>query len=172
MWDAFRRWRRSPESLLAEIGLKKGMKVADVGAGFGYFAFPASEIIGSEGVVYAVEPSPKRAEEISSRAKDREVKNIQVLVTGAEDMGAVAPGEVDVAMSISSFHHFDDPKKGLAEMRRIVRPGGLVYVRDMKAGRILKHGSVPDEFRRIVTGEFPDAEVTEERGFVVARARV
>ena len=116
------------------------MKVADIGAGYGFFAFPAAEIVGKEGLVYAVEPNARRVAEISKRVGERDVKNLKVLEAGVEDIGEIPAGEVDIAMSMSSFHHFTDARRGLVELGRIVRPGGLVYIRDIKAGRIMRHG--------------------------------
>ncbi len=170
--EAFRRRRSPPGSRLAEIGLAKGMKVADIGAGYGYYAIPAAEAVGGDGMVYAVEPDPKRGEEISSRAKERGLKNVRVLVTGGEDLSGIPTGEVDLAMSVSSFHHLADPRKALVELRRVVRPGGRVYVRDMKSGRLFKHGSRSDQFRAAVSGEFPNAEFEEGSGYIVAKAEL
>jgi ubiquinone/menaquinone biosynthesis C-methylase UbiE len=170
--EAIRRRRAPPEARLAEIGLAKGMKVADVGAGYGYFALPAAEIVGEEGVVYAVEPNPKRAEEISRRAEERGVKNIEVLVAGAEDLAGIPTGGVDVAISMASFHHFVDARRALLELRRVVRPGGMVYVRDIKAGRLFKHGSRSDGFRTAVAEQFPDAEFEDGSGYLVAKVKV
>jgi len=176
MWasllEALRRRRAPPEARLAEIGLAMGMKVADIGAGYGYFAFPAAEMVGGEGMVYAVEPNPKRAEEISRKVEERGAKNIEILVAGAEDLAGIASGEVDAAISMSSFHHFADAQAALLELRRIVRPGGLVYVRDIKAGRLFKHGSRAAEFRTTISRQFPDAEFEEGSGYLVAKARV
>jgi ubiquinone/menaquinone biosynthesis C-methylase UbiE len=170
--EALRRRRAPPEARLAEIGLTKGMKVADIGAGYGYFAFPAAEVVGGEGMVYAVEPNPKRAEEISRRVEERGVKNVEVLVAGAEDLAGIASGEVDAAISMSSFHHFADAQAALLELRRIVKPGGLIYVRDIKAGRLFKHGSRAEPFRRAVSQQFPDAEFDEGSGYLVAKVRL
>jgi ubiquinone/menaquinone biosynthesis C-methylase UbiE len=176
MWaslvEGLRRRRAPPEVHLAEIGLAKGMKVADIGAGYGYFAFPAAEMVGEEGMVYAVEPNPKRAEEISRRAEGSGVKNIKVLVAGAEDLSGMPTGEVEVAISMASFHHFADTRRALLELRRIVKPGGLVYVRDIKAGRLFKHGSHGGEFRTTISRQFPDAQFEEGSGYLVARAKV
>jgi len=169
--EAFRRRRTPPEERLAEAGVVKGMKVADIGAGYGYFAFPAAEIVGGEGMVYAVEPDQKRAEEMSKRAEDRGVKNVKVLVNGAEDLSGIPSGGVDVAISMASFHHFADERRALLELKRVVRPGGLVYVRDMKPGRIFKHGSRSEEFRSAISGQFPGAEFEEGSGYIVARVR-
>jgi ubiquinone/menaquinone biosynthesis C-methylase UbiE len=149
------------------------MKVADIGAGYGYFAFPAAEIVGEEGLVYAVEPNPKRAEEVSRRADERGIKNIKVLVAGAEDLTGIPAGEVDVAISMASFHHFVDARKALLEMRRVVRPGGgVVYVRDIKAGRLFKHGSRSEGFRTAVSEQFSDAEFEDRSGYLVAKVRL
>jgi ubiquinone/menaquinone biosynthesis C-methylase UbiE len=148
------------------------MKVADIGAGYGYYALPAAEAVGDEGRVYAIEPDRKRAEEIFRRAEERGAKNVEVLVTGAEDLSGVSTGEVDLAMSMSSFHHFADPRKALLEMRRVVKPGGRIYLRDMKPGRVFKHGSRSDEFRAAVGEQFPGAEFEEGSGYVVAKVRL
>jgi ubiquinone/menaquinone biosynthesis C-methylase UbiE len=148
------------------------MKVADVGAGYGFFAFPAAEMVGDEGVVYAVEPNARRAAEISKRAAERDAKNLKVLEAGAEDIGGISTGEVDIAMSMSSLHHFTDAKRGLLELGRIVRPGGLVYIRDIKAGMIMRHGSRGEGFRMAVSREFPGAEFEEGSGYLVARIRL
>ena len=148
------------------------MKVADIGAGYGFFAFPAAAIVGDAGTVFAVEPNVKRAAEISKKVAERGVKNLKVLEAGVEDIGEIAAGEVDIAMSISSFHHFADTKRGLLELGRIVRPGGLVYIRDIKAGRIIRHGSRSEGFKRTVSEEFQNAEFEEGSGYLVARIRL
>ena len=94
-----------------------------------------------------------------------------MLVTGGEDLSGIPTGEVDLAMSVSSFHHLADPRKALVELRRVVRPGGRVYVRDMKSGRLFKHGSRSDQFRAAVSGEFPNAEFEEGSGLHRRRGR-
>ena len=176
MWssllEALRRRRFPPEARLAEVGVGKGMKVADIGAGYGFFAFPAAEMVGDDGVVYAVEPNEQRAAGISKRVAEREVKNLKVLKAGAEDMGEIPAAGVDIAISMSSFHHFTDAKRGLLELSRIVRPGGLVYIRDIKAGRLIRHGSRSEGFRRAISQEFPNAEFEEGSGYLVARIRL
>ncbi len=171
--DALRRRRRAPEASLAEIGVAKGMNVADIGAGYGYFAFPAGEVVGDEGTVYAVEPNPRRAQQILRKADERGARNVRVLQAGAEELGSIPSGSVDIAISMSSFHHFADASKALRELRRIVRQGGgRVYIRDMKAGRLFRHGSDAEQFMRVVLKEFPDAQFEEGSGYIVARVRI
>ena len=178
MWTSLleairRRLGARPESRLTEAGLAKGMKVADIGAGYGFFAFPAAEVVGEEGIVYAVEPNPRRAEEISKRAEERGVKNLRVLIAPVEELGEmISSGEVELVMSMSSFHHFEDTRRALLEMKRIAKPGGLIYIRDIKAGRLFKHGSDSEEFRNVISVQFPAAEFEESSGYLVARIRL
>jgi ubiquinone/menaquinone biosynthesis C-methylase UbiE len=112
----------------------------------------------------------RRGGRSSGWAQERELKNVRVLVTGGEDLSGIPTGEVDLAMSVSSFHHLADPRKALVELRRVVRQGGRVYVSDMKPGRVFRHGSRSDQFRAAVSGEFPNAEFEEGLGYIVAEA--
>lgn len=176
MWaslvEYLRRRRCSPEVRLAEVGVAKGMKVADIGAGYGFFAFPAAQVVGEGGLVYAIEPDRKRVAEMTKDVLEEGVKNLKVVEATAEDLRAIATADVDIAMSMASFHHFVDQRKGLLEMKRIVKPGGLVYLRDIKPGRVFKHGSRSDEFRKTVLEELPNAEFKEDPHYIVARSRV
>ena len=176
MWsqliEALSRRRVPAEERLEDAGVRAGMKVADLGAGYGFFAFPAAQMVGVDGIVYAVEPNPKRAGDISQRAGRRGAKNIVVVVSGAEDLSALPSGGIDLAMSISSFHHFARPEKALSEMGRVVKPGGRAYIRDITAGKIFKHGSDPAEFRTVISEEFPRAAFEEGTGYVLARIEV
>lgn len=148
------------------------MQVADVGAGYGFFAIPAAEMVGEDGLVYAVEPDERRAGELAKRAREDGLKNVRVLVTGGEDLHEIPDSALDLVISVSSFHHFADPIKALEEMKRTVRPGGAVYIRDKKTGRVFKHGSEGEGFRRTISGLFPGAEFQEGKGYLVARIRV
>jgi ubiquinone/menaquinone biosynthesis C-methylase UbiE len=98
--------------------------MADVGAGRGFFAFPADEMVGDEGLVYAVEPDPRSAEEMAGGREGDWSGEPEVLVARAEEMLEIKTGTVGLAIAISSFHHSVDPRKALAELRRVVKPGG------------------------------------------------
>jgi ubiquinone/menaquinone biosynthesis C-methylase UbiE len=171
--EALRGRSTPPQERLADVGVERGMKVADIGAGYGYFTLAAAEIVGEEGRVYAIEPNKKRADEIGRRVEEGGVKNVTVITAGAERLDeSLKDGAVQLAMSMSSFHHFVDPQKALAEMAGIVQPGGVVYIRDMKPGRLLKHGSDPEAFRAAIGGRFANARFEEDSRYVTARITV
>lgn len=169
--EAIRRLSDDPRRVLARIGVAGGMRVADIGAGYGYFALPAAAMVGAEGEVLAVEPDPERAGRIAERASSEGIQNLRVIRSRAEEMSQIPGKTVDIAMVMSSFHHMTDRAAALREIRRVLKPGGELYIRDMKAGAVFKHGSKRDEFQRVVGSEFPGAEFEETRGHLVARAK-
>ena len=50
----------------------------------------------------------------------------------------------DLVVSTLSMHHWADPTAGLAEIGRVLRPGGRALVWDFRAGRVPLHGHLPD----------------------------
>jgi SAM-dependent methyltransferase len=54
----------------------------------------------------------------------------------------------DLVVSTLSMHHWDDAAAGLAEIARVLRPGGRALIWDLRRGRPLLHGSLPDPAAR------------------------
>jgi len=116
-----RRWqqaRAEVRRVLAEAELPDdffdGKVVLDVGSGPLGFpdACPAA-------VSLAVEPLTHRFAEAGLLLDSHAV----YLATGVEDIPLRA-GSVDVVVSRNNLDHVDDPRRALAEIRRVLRPGG------------------------------------------------
>src|SRR3954453_13971204 len=72
-----------PEAALDAIGIQKGMTVADVGAGVGYFSIRMANRVGPEGKVYANDVQPEMLAMLKQRAAKAKVSNI-IPVLGTE----------------------------------------------------------------------------------------
>jgi len=150
--ERFRALFQEPIAAANKIGIVEGQKVADIGAGLGYFTIPAAIIVGRAGFVYSVEPDPARSDRIRSRVASEGLENVRVLTTGAEQLREITSNSVDLAFSAFSIHHFADKQAGLAEIRRILRSGGRFYVWDRVPSVIMRHGTRPEELDRLSEG--------------------
>jgi SAM-dependent methyltransferase len=58
-------------------------------------------------------------------------------------------GSFDLVVSTFSMHHWSDPKSGLSEVARVLRPNGRALVWDLKAGLPLFHRHAPDPLEAV-----------------------
>jgi SAM-dependent methyltransferase len=120
-YDAFmgRYADRLAPRLIAFAGVQPGERVLDVGCGPGSLTEALGELVGPENVA-AVEPS----EPFAAAAADR-VPAADVQVGAAESLPW--PSDTfDVALSQLVVNFMSDADAGVAEMRRVVHPGGTV----------------------------------------------
>src|SRR6187431_134205 len=57
----------NPSKAVAQLGIKPGMTVCDLGAGTGYYAVRMARLVGDQGKVYAVDIQPRMLELLGKR---------------------------------------------------------------------------------------------------------
>jgi ubiquinone/menaquinone biosynthesis C-methylase UbiE len=117
-----------PDLVLEALALAPGMKVADVGAGTGYYSWRIAERVGEGGRVYAVEVQPQMLDYLGRLTAGRGVKNVEPIL-GTPSDPKLAPGSVDVALMVDVYHELEFPYEMLARIAEALKPGGrLVFV--------------------------------------------
>jgi ubiquinone/menaquinone biosynthesis C-methylase UbiE len=129
LFSEFRKKILPARRTLKEAGLKEEMTFADVGCGNGYFTFPASEIIGSKGRVFALDISSELLEDINTRIKEENKTNIEVVKTEENNL-KIAKESVDLAFSCNVLHETKDLDLFLKEVKRILKPEGRIAIID------------------------------------------
>ncbi len=166
--ERLRAIRGPPSDRLTAIGVRAGMSVADLGAGRGYYALAAAEIVGSGGKLYAVEPDKVRSTMIEGRATSEGLANLRVIANGAEDLTAIPESTVDLAFSMNSMHHFNDRMAVFSEVARVLKPGSRFYVRDIMKSWVNGHGTRREQVAEMPGPGFSDRKVRVTRSTLEA----
>ena len=116
-------------AIVDALALSSGSRVADIGAGTGFFTALLAQQIGEDGVVYAVEVSPKFLEHLRDRAEAEGMEPVRV-VEGSQTSVALPNASVDLAFVCDVYHHFESPEDSLASLHHAIRPGGSLVVID------------------------------------------
>ncbi|MGC8595476.1 MAG: class I SAM-dependent methyltransferase [Candidatus Kryptoniota bacterium] len=124
----YRRRILPPTKILKSFGLRRGMKVADVGAGTGYFLIPAARIAGQQGKAYAIDVSEEMLRILS---KKRLPRNTVIVHSSDGYSFDVLSSEVDFAVA-SAILHENDPDQFLREVRRIMKRHGKLLIIEWK----------------------------------------
>lgn len=150
-----------PTAVLKDAGLKKGDSIADAGAGPGFFSFPASRIVGRDGIVYAIDTQKEMLEGLKRQSPPLNV----VPVLSGENSIPLKKSAVDFALSAYVLHETDNKARFLKEIRRIMKPGARLLIIDWKKKKE-EHGPPIEERLSIKTVE----GLLRKAGFVSLKA--
>jgi ubiquinone/menaquinone biosynthesis C-methylase UbiE len=117
-----------PQKTLSKFGLKPGMTFVDIGAGTGFFSRAASEIVGKEGIVYALDMS----EEMLEILKRNGVRDNMRILHSEEYRLPVAADVADFTMLSTVLHENTDIPRLLAEAARVTKPSGKIVIIEWK----------------------------------------
>ena len=117
------------DKIVEACDVKRGLAIADVGAGTGLFTRLFAREVGADGKVYAVDIAPNFIKHIEKTAKERGINNVQAIVCTA-DSSNLPENSTDLAFICDTYHHFEFPGKTMTSIHRALRPGGRVVVID------------------------------------------
>jgi len=137
-----------PEKIMDAIGLKPGMVIGEVGAGWGRFTVHLARRVGEKGLVYANDIDKGALTLLEQRAKESGLGNIKVILGEVHDPHFL-PGSLDMAFMINVYNAFEDPGRFLRNIAAALKPGGtLAIVLDdpAKSGGESARSATRDEF--------------------------
>jgi len=127
---------KTDREIVERAGVRAGEKVLDVGCGTGAQTLPAAEKAGP-GNVAGIDASPEMIQVAREKAAKKGL-DIDFRVAAIEEL-PFGDGEFDVVLSGFMLHHLpeDVQRRGFAEVRRVLKPGGRLLAVDMVSGRSL-----------------------------------
>ncbi|ORY82354.1 UbiE/COQ5 family methyltransferase [Leucosporidium creatinivorum] len=113
--------------------LKPGFKILDCGCGPGTISVSLAELV-PEGSVVGIEPagvSSTVLENARKLAAEKDVDNVKFEIADIHNLQAsFEAGSFDVVHAHQVLQHISDPVKALKEMRRVLKPDGILAVRE------------------------------------------
>jgi predicted methyltransferase len=111
------------------LQIREGSRVADIGAGSGWFTVRAARRVGAKGAVYAVEINREYLKHIEARAAREELANVRA-VLGKEDDPLLPEAGVNAVLILKTYHEIAKPIRLLRNLRRSLAAGALVGIID------------------------------------------
>jgi ubiquinone/menaquinone biosynthesis C-methylase UbiE len=114
--------------MLANLGVKPGMRICDMGCGNGYYTLQLAKMVGAKGHLYAVDIQPEMLKMLNERAEAAGLDNLSPIL-GTLQNPRLPQGEIDLILMVDVYHEFSHPAEMLAAMKKALAPGGaLVFV--------------------------------------------
>lgn len=140
------------EHALDALNIQPGERVLDVATGPGVFALGAARLGAN---VLATDFAPGMIDRLKSRVMENGIESIEARVMDGQSL-ALEDASFDVTASIVGVIFFPDIPRGIAELRRVLRPGGrcaIVCWGEMQKFQMMAY------LRRAIEQAVPDFEI-------------
>jgi ubiquinone/menaquinone biosynthesis C-methylase UbiE len=113
--------------MLANLGIKRGMTICDMGCGNGFYTLKMAKMVGENGHIYGVDIQPEMLKLLNDRADDQAIRNFTP-VLGTFIDPRLPKGKFDLILCVDVYHEFSYPEQMLAAMRESLTPKGLMVL--------------------------------------------
>ncbi len=120
-------WQK-PQGVVEKLAIVPGSRVADLGAGGGYFTWHLAKAVGPRGTVYAVDIEEKAIDMIFKEMVARGTPNVRPIL--AERHDPRLPEPVDLVFSCNTYHLINDRVAYFRSLASSLRPGGRIAILD------------------------------------------
>ncbi len=111
------------------LNLKQGQVVVDYGCGPARYIENASKAVGTNGKVYAVDIHPLAIENVNTKIKQKQLKNVEAVLADGYST-SLKDKSIDVIYALDMFHMISSPLGLLREFHRILKDDGIAIIED------------------------------------------
>ena len=122
-------WQQ-PEQVMDALGIADGARVADLGAGSGFFTVRLARRVGPNGRVYAEDIQPEMIESIERRVSREGLSNVRLVLGTPSD--PKLPPDLDAVLIVSTYPEITDPVTLLRHVADALGPNGRVGIIDFR----------------------------------------
>jgi predicted methyltransferase len=126
-------WQK-PEQIMDALGIAEGSKVADIGAGAGWFTIRLARRVGPNGLVYAEDVQRQMLEATRRRVSREGLKNIETVLGTVTDPSLPARA-LDAILMVDVYPEIDERVTFLRNLALALKPNGRIGVVNYKPGQ-------------------------------------
>jgi ubiquinone/menaquinone biosynthesis C-methylase UbiE len=127
-----RKAEEKPDQLIQALHFKKGEAVADVGAGTGYLSAPIAQMVGTNGVVFAVEIQQEMLDLLLAKMKRQGITNVRPVLGTVKDT-KLPQSAVDTVLMVDVYHEFSYPYEMMRSICASLKKNGRVVFVEYRA---------------------------------------
>ena len=131
--------------VMDHLGIKPGMRVADIGAGQGYYTVRLARRLGSDATIYAQDVDIDLLSRLESRLKRERIRGVK-LVLGLPRDPRLPQDSIDVAILSHMYHEVENPYEFLYRLRPSLAASARVAIIDNDKPT-QNHGTPPELLR-------------------------
>ena len=120
------KWQKV-DAIFAEMGVRPGAIVADVGAGDGFFTSRLARAVGANGRVFAVDIDDAAMDRLRKRLQEDGIENVTI-VKGTTDDPRLPERTLDAALIVNAYHEMEQHHAVLSALRRALKPDGRLVI--------------------------------------------
>ena len=122
---------QKPDEVMAALAVKEGERVADVGAGSGYFTLRLARAVGAAGHVLALDIRQEMLDSIAAKVREAQLDNVELKLVPADDP-QLPPGGCDLVLMVDTIHYIPDRVAYARRLREGLAPGGRLVIIDFR----------------------------------------
>jgi len=133
-------------AVVAALNIKPGMRIADIGAGTGFYSLLFAKKTGPRGLVYAVDIAEDFLRAIEKKAELAGTSNLLGIINNGRESG-LAPQTIDLAFICDTYHHFEYPQTTMRSIHGALLDHGEVVIIDFRTDPSVSSGWVRGHVR-------------------------
>jgi 2-polyprenyl-3-methyl-5-hydroxy-6-metoxy-1,4-benzoquinol methylase len=126
------KWQK-PDQIMDALSIADGSRVADIGAGAGWFTIRLARRVGPRGVVYAQDVQRQMLEAIRRRVAKEGLENVEPRL-GQGSNPNLPPGALDAVLVVDVYPEVEDRVTFLKNLGTSLKPNGRIGIVNYKPG--------------------------------------
>ena len=126
-------WQK-PDQILDALAVADGSRVADIGAGAGWFTIRLARRVGPNGVVYAQDVQRQMLEAIRRRVAREGLRNVETRL-GSDSTPNLPEGSLDAVLVVDVYPEVENRVAFLRNLAQALKSGGRIGIVNYKPGR-------------------------------------